>query len=275
MKTLIPLGTGGFIPRGRHTMCLLVCAEDGALLLDAGTGMARLLDEGIAARLEGVERLEILLTHYHLDHVIGLSYLPGVWAGRPVRIHAPAPPLVDWPAHDALDRLISPPLFPVCLGDLPGPVEVVPYAEGGFRLLGCDIGVRRQSHPGGSVAVRLGDCLVYATDTAPDAETVRFALGVDLLIHEVWVSDCEANGSDPAQSGHSAASAVAAIARAAGVRRLVPIHHHPRRNAGEVAELAESLRSFGGEVVIPVEGEPIALREGTGWRQDSGPARNR
>jgi ribonuclease BN (tRNA processing enzyme) len=262
METLIPLGTGGFIPRGRHTMCFLVLSRQGAVVLDAGSGLARLLDPEIAARLAGVERLEILLTHYHLDHVIGLSYLPAIWPKKPVRIHAPGPPLVDWDGRQALDRLISPPLFPVRLDELPGPVEVAPYGKGGFSLLGCAVQVRRQRHPGGSVAVRFGDSFAYATDTAPDPETARFAYGVDLLMHEVWVSDCEASQSDPAQSGHSAASAVAAIAKAAGARRLVPIHHHPKRSPGEVAELAASLKGFGGEVVMPVEGEPIDLLEG-------------
>ncbi|MGD2114802.1 MAG: MBL fold metallo-hydrolase, partial [Acidobacteriota bacterium] len=74
---LIPLGTNGYIPtHGRQTMCFLVRFEDRALLLDAGTGVARLLEPRVRELLEGVEQLDVILSHFHLDHVIGLSYLP-------------------------------------------------------------------------------------------------------------------------------------------------------------------------------------------------------
>jgi glyoxylase-like metal-dependent hydrolase (beta-lactamase superfamily II) len=122
---LVPLGTNGYIPsQGRQSMAYLVLTDDTALLLDAGTGVARLLEPKIEAMLEGYPRLEVLLTHYHLDHVVGMSFLPGVWPTRPVRIHAPGPPLVDATPDDALCRLIHPPLFPIPLPEFPMPVEL-------------------------------------------------------------------------------------------------------------------------------------------------------
>src|ERR1044072_2904577 len=50
---LVPLGTNWYIPsHGRQTMCFLLLDGDGAaLLLDAGTGLARLLAPEIAALL--------------------------------------------------------------------------------------------------------------------------------------------------------------------------------------------------------------------------------
>ena len=110
---IVPLGINGFLPSfGRQTMSFLVETGSGCFLLDAGTGASRLLEAEIAQRLERQEVLDIVLSHYHLDHVAGLTYLNGVW-GKPVRIHAPAPPLVDVHPEEAFDRLVAPPIFPM------------------------------------------------------------------------------------------------------------------------------------------------------------------
>ena len=257
---LLPLGTNGFIPTaGRQTMSFLVERDGEALVLDAGSGLARLLEPAAAALLAPVRRLEIVLTHYHLDHVIGLSYLPGIARDRAIRIHAPAPPLTE-SGPEALALLIAPPLFPVRLEGWPMPVEIVPYAGPEFAVGSFRIAVRGQRHPGGSAGLRLGDELAYVTDTVADPATAAFVRGVGLLMHEVWLTDEEAAREGAARLGHSAAGEVAGIARRARVGRLVPVHHHPRRTSAGLAALAAELAARSGvEVVLPVEGEILDL----------------
>ena len=65
---IIFLGTGGYHPNERRHTSGVLLPEIG-LLLDAGTGTFR-----AAERLTG-DRLTIALTHAHLDHVCGLTYL--------------------------------------------------------------------------------------------------------------------------------------------------------------------------------------------------------
>lgn len=250
---LVPLGTNGYIPsQGRQSMSYLVLTDGAALLLDAGTGVARLLEPAIEALVEGYERLEVVLTHYHLDHVVGLSFLPGVWPTRPVRIHAPGPPLVDATPDDALCRLIHPPLFPIPLSEYPMAVELVRLTGDPVMIGGVEVRFRAQEHPGGSVGVRLGDALAYVTDTVADPASAVFAEGVDLLLHEVWLGP----GGEAGATGHSAADEVAEIATRAGVRRLMPVHHHPRATAEDLRRLAAELanRAEGVEIVLPEEG---------------------
>ncbi|HSG84893.1 MAG TPA: MBL fold metallo-hydrolase, partial [Candidatus Limnocylindrales bacterium] len=243
---LVPLGTGGYFPSaGRQTMAFLLVWPGGALLLDAGTGVARLAEPGIGRLLEGVGRLDVLLTHYHLDHVAGLSYLPGILRETELRIFAPTPPLTTH-GSEALDRLISPPLFPVGFHRWPMPVEVVPYAGSDLRIGPLEVRVRAQKHPGGSVGVRIGDALAYITDTILDLSTIPFVHGVRNLLHEVWLDDDEAAREDAGRAGHSAAGPVAELATTAQVGRLLPIHHHPRRTAEALEALVSSMRRRAG-----------------------------
>jgi ribonuclease BN (tRNA processing enzyme) len=265
---LIPLGAGGYMPAGRHTMSFLLDSGDDLLLLDAGTGMARLLEPALAERL-GRHRgpLDILLSHYHVDHVIGLTYLLAVWTQKPVRLFGPAPPLTDGRPEEALRRMFAPPLFPLTLETLPNRIEIreIDAELPGLEFLGLPVRLRRQRHPGGSAGIRLGDLLAYVTDTAFDPATAEFARGVEWLLHEVWVSDREAEAVDPGAHGHIAAGKALDIALAAGVRHLMPIHHHPKRGAEGVRDLAAAMaqRAAGRlEVVLPEEGLAIELHGG-------------
>ena len=262
---LVPLGTNGYFPTyGRQTMSYLVTTDGAssrasALVLDAGSGLGRLAEPAVRAAVENVERLDILLTHYHLDHVIGLSFLPGLWAGRSVRIFAPSPPLTAG-GSEALDRLIAPPLFPVGFSRWPLAVEVVPYSGTQLEIDGLTLALRAQKHPGGSVGVRIDDRLAYITDTVLDRATANFVRGVGTLLHEVWLTDEEAESDDAGRTGHSAAGAVADLAREAGVGRLVPVHHHPRRTASDLDALALFLAARAGcPVELPVEGRSLDL----------------
>lgn len=257
---LVALGTAGYLPAGgRQTMSFLLATASESLLLDAGTGVARLLEPAVADLLPAGRQLEILLTHYHLDHVVGLSYLLGLAGDRPIRIHAPAPPLTVF-GPEGIAQLLSPPLFPLPIERWPMPVEIAPYNSLELEVGGLRLRLRRQKHPGGSVGVRIGDELAYVTDTVIDPATADFVRGVKLLLHEVWLTAEEAAETDPAPTGHSDAGAVADLARAAGVGRLWVVHHHPRRSVQDLARMAASMAERAGlPVAVPVEGEVYEL----------------
>ena len=257
---LAVLGTAGYLPAaGRQTMAFLLATGSESVLLDAGTGVARLLEPAISELLPAGRRLDILLTHYHLDHVVGLSYLLGLTADRAITIHAPAPPLTT-SGPEGLTQLLSPPLFPLPIERWPMAVDVAPFCGPELAIGGLAMRLRRQKHPGGSVGVRIGDDLAYVTDSVIDPATVELVRGVKLLLHEVWLTEEEAAENDPALTGHSDAGAVADLARTAGVSRLWIVHHHPRRSSSDLVRMAESMqRRAGLPVEVPVEGRVYEL----------------
>ena len=76
---LVLLGTTGYHPNDRRQTACLMIPELG-IVLDAGTAMYRVRD-----RIETPE-LDIYLTHAHLDHVIGLTFLFDVLHEKNVRV---------------------------------------------------------------------------------------------------------------------------------------------------------------------------------------------
>jgi len=259
--TLVPLGTNGFIPSfGRQTMSFLLRTAQGrVVLLDAGTGVARLLEPEVRRFLEGAEELTVVLTHYHLDHVVGLSYLPAVWRGRPVTVWGPERPLVDSSPDEALRRLVSPPLFPIDLDHLPLPVTIRSYGGDRLEVAGVTIRLRRQHHDGGSVGMVIDERLAYLTDCEMEASAADFARGVDLLLHDMWVTDAEV-AAGASRIGHSTREDVARFADLTDARRVAAIHHLPVRPpdtlAAFVGPLAEMTKA---ETVVLVEGQPISV----------------
>jgi len=223
------LGTGGWLPTDeRETACMYVRSGPDVLLLDAGTGARRLITE--PRLLEGVERLHVVLSHFHLDHVMGLVALVGLNLER--EIWMPARLLAGLPADEVFERLIDPPFFTGT--DVVGtPRELEGDREvGPFRI---EIRVQPQ-HPGKTIAVKVDGRLVYCTDTAYDAENVGFARGASILLHEsFWPGDTT---PDPT---HTAAGEAGRLAAEAGVERLVLVHINPEGGGDD--ELAASARA--------------------------------
>lgn len=261
--SITPLGTNGFIPsHGRQTMSYLLRRDGAPVLLDAGSGLGRLLEPALAGALDGADRLRIVLSHYHLDHTIGLSYLTAIAAGRPVTIWAPAPPLVDGVPEEALGRLIAPPLFPLRLADFPMPVEVVPYSGDTLEVAGLRLRLRRQRHDGGSVGMVIDERLGYLTDCEMEEASADFARGVELLVHEVWLLE-EQIAAGAKRYGHSTAEEVARLATACGAGALMPVHHHPTRDGAGVAAVLARLAEHTRVPVVPAEeGREIVLPAG-------------
>jgi len=230
---LVLLGTGGYFPTNRrHTACLML--PEIGIVLDAGSGMCR-----IAEYVE-TDALEIFLTHAHLDHVAGLTYLVNIVPFAVLEkttVHGDAQKL------DAVrEHLFAEPIFPVPppfrFSPLTGPCPV----PGGGTLTQFPL-----KHPGGSLGFRLdwpGHSLAYVTDTtaSADADYVENIRGVDLLVHEAYFADDRDNL--PEITGHSALLPVAEVAAASEVGRLVLVHIDPQIEDESAFDLSAARRIF-------------------------------
>ena len=230
---LILLGTGGYFPTSQRQTACLMLPEIG-IVLDAGTGMYRL-----GKHLQ-TDRLDIFLTHAHLDHIAGLTYLINV-VPRDVlphtTVHGDAAKLAAVREH-----LFDEAIFPVPPSFKFEPLNGTCSLPNGGTLSHFPL-----HHPGGSVGFRLDwpdRALAYVTDTTatPGAAYIEHIRGVDLLVHECYfATDAE---NLPARTGHSSLPNVATLAAEAGVGRLVLVHIDPQLQDDGKFDLTAAKRTF-------------------------------
>jgi len=238
-------GTRGSLPSpgpettqyGGNTSCVEVRAADGSLLvLDAGTGIRRLGD----AIADEIQRVDLLLTHLHMDHIQGLGFFEPLF--RPAtEVHIWGPSSTTLDLRTRLSRYLSPPLFPVRLRDLPRPPTFHDAVSiGAFRVGPFEIHAELVCHPGPTVGYRIdadGVSIAYLPDHEPALGLDAFsgdldyvpglglAQDVDLLIHDAMYTAEEY--PQHVGWGHSSLEQALAFAGAARAKRLVTFHHDP------------------------------------------------
>jgi phosphoribosyl 1,2-cyclic phosphodiesterase len=241
---------------GGNTSCVEVQHGNNLLVLDAGTGIRR-LGEWIENEVgRGViERIDILLTHLHMDHIQGLGFFePLFWPE--VEVHLWGPSSTTLNLHTRLSRYLSPPLFPVRLRDLPCKIELHDVVRLQSFQLG-ELRIRSQlvCHPGPTVGYRIQtprSSLVYMPDHEPalgardfpgDREWlsgVELADRADVLIHDAQFTAEEYPRY--VGWGHSSIPQTLDFAIAARVRELILFHHDPSHSDTALERLLEEAR---------------------------------
>jgi ribonuclease BN (tRNA processing enzyme) len=218
---LTVLGGGGWFPaHDRQSACALLRHGDTAIMIDAGTGVGRLIER--PELLDGVTRLDILLTHFHLDHIAGLAYLPALGRCEHTTLWGPGALLYGSSTWAVLDPVSHQPFHPVPLEQQQ--IEVRDLPAGELELAGVRVTTRRQDrHSAPSLGLRFDDQLAWITDTAYDPGSGPFASGCDVLAHEAWFVTAAPRNPDIHSSGAQAAQ----VAADAGVEQLVLIHLPP------------------------------------------------
>ncbi len=227
------------------------------MILDAGTGIRR-----VDCRPDDDSRIDILLTHLHMDHVQGLPFF-APFLSPAFEVHVWGPVSATQSLRQSLTRYLSPPLFPVTVRDLP---EVVFHdvEPGEFEVGSVSVRADLIAHPGLTLGYRLeenGCSVAYLPDHEPALGVPDFpgdprwtsgfdlAQGADLLIHDSQYTDEEYETR--VGWGHTSFSQLSAFAEFTGVERLVTFHHDPNHDDDMLDDLHEDLRdrSNGYEVV--------------------------
>lgn len=215
------LGTTGYHPSPtRHTACYYL--PELGLVLDAGTGMFRLVEHLLK---HPRQRLDILLSHAHLDHIVGLTFLLDAMAVtelKTIRLIGERAKLEAIRQH-----IYSPLIFPV---EPPFEFTALEASTGMFELANSRIHYFPLEHPGGSVGyvVETADRrMAYVTDTValPEAGYLRELADLDLLLHECYFND--ASQALAIKTGHSWLSGVTDVVRSIRPRRTGLIHINP------------------------------------------------
>jgi phosphoribosyl 1,2-cyclic phosphodiesterase len=210
---------------GGDSSCYMVRAGEETVFLDGGTGIC-------AAPSSYPKDPVVLLTHLHLDHIVGLGMFPAL-SNRELRVKIYVPFCrTREEAEGSLGRIYAPPFWPVRLTEYTSSPELLPLPDQ-LTLGALQIDAIPGNHPGGCMVFRLryeGKSIVYVTDYEYEESSferlVRFSEGADLLLFDAQYSDAEL----PAKHGFGHASAgqgIELMARS-DAKRLLLIHHDPQ-----------------------------------------------
>jgi phosphoribosyl 1,2-cyclic phosphodiesterase len=238
---------------GGNSSCVEVTHGDATIVLDCGTG-ARPLGRDLLGRPQ--RELDLLFTHFHMDHIIGFPFFGPVFAPNyQVRVTVPA--FSEEEAKDRLGRFVNGVYHPLRIREIPAQLSFTPiqpgrvFQRGPFEVLGV-----RMNHPGGAVGYRIsagGYTVCYFTDTAPLARpgegvtanapppaTERQVLdaieGVDLLIFDTMFTFDEY--LEKMTWGHAYPEYAVALSKVANVKHLIMFHHAPDASDGFLDELS-------------------------------------
>jgi phosphoribosyl 1,2-cyclic phosphodiesterase len=258
---------------GGNTSCVGVVGREGTMLvLDAGTGIRRLA----ATIPESMHRVDILLTHLHMDHIQGLGFFAPLYRpGLDVHIWGPGSATLRLQAR--LMRYLSPPLFPVSLSELPCKLTFHDISSREIEIGEFQVCSALVCHPGPTLGYRIsapkGGVLTYLPDHEPALAALSFpalprewtsggtlAAGADLLIHDGQYSATEYPGH--CGWGHSSLNQTLDFGTLTEVKQLVPFHHDPNHTDTDLDRLlAEAIEETkpGYKVTPGIEGTVFEL----------------
>ena len=252
---------------GGNTSCVEVRLDSGAVLVfDAGTGI-----RGFGHELseQSARRVNLFLTHLHLDHLEGLRFFGPMWDPN-VEVDLWGPPSPVLSLRERISRSFSPPLFPVDLRAVPAAVNFHDVPREPWEVEGATITAALVMHPGPTLGYRIevdGATFAYVPDHEPALTGITgrssewisgasIAAGADVLFHDAQYSAEEYESR--IGWGHSSVEGTVAFSRAVGSGRLYLFHHEPEHSDESLLALEERARSVAGRNGV----EPELAREG-------------
>lgn len=236
---------------GGNTSCTDITADGWWLVMDGGSGMRHC---GTGENTQ-TNRVDILLTHLHLDHIQGLGFFKPLF-NPAMEVHIWGPASSAQPLQSRLGRYLSPPLFPVHIRDLPCKLTLHEIDNSRFEIGPFLIRSQYIIHPGPTVGFRVThnkSVFAYLPDHEPAlglkgivadrkwVSGIDIASKADLLLHDAQYSAEEYSGR--IGWGHSSMDDAALFASLAGVKQVLLAHHDPNHSDEQVLQFFTEMKS--------------------------------
>jgi ribonuclease BN (tRNA processing enzyme) len=210
---VIFLGTNGWYDSNTgNTICTLIETKKYFLILDAGNGIHK-IDQYIPNNSK--KPVYLFISHFHLDHIIGLHILSKFNFKQNMYICGQAG------IRNILDMIINTP-FTVPLSQLPFKVEIHEFSEG-FYNIPFSVECKFLLHSSKCMGYRFEldkKIITYCPDTGICNNAIELARNSDLLITECAFKTGQSNEEWPHLNPESAAC----MAKEANTKKLALVH---------------------------------------------------
>jgi phosphoribosyl 1,2-cyclic phosphodiesterase len=250
---------------GGNTPCIEVRCGGRLLILDAGTGL-RELGESLVAD-GGTIDADLLLTHCHYDHVIGIPFFAPfyqpqhrfrIWAGNL---------LPEFRLKDVMQTMMSEPLFPIGIDTFKADIAYRDFRAGEAIAPGDGVAISSVAlnHPGGATGYRIdfgGRSFSYITDDEwqrddHDRRLIATAKDTDLLVYDTAYTEDEIEAKKG--WGHSTWRDGVRFADAARAKTLCLFHHAPEHDDDAMDAILAQAREVRPGTIAAREGLVIRL----------------
>lgn len=234
---------------GSRTSCTLVSEDDNLLVLDAGSGIQQFNSLNMSNK-----RIDVLLTHLHMDHIVGLGFF-NPFFNPDKEVHIWGPMTTTQTLRSRLSRYLSPPLFPVLLRDLPCVLVFHEIGNSEFEIGHFKIKSDYVIHPGPTVGFRVSgkqSVFTYIPDHEPalgrdgmikDNKWIsgfNLARDADLLYHDGQYTSAEYQNKKG--WGHSSMEDALQFASICKVKKLIIAHHDPYHSDDQLNKIFSELQ---------------------------------
>lgn len=235
---------------GGNTACIQVTTPGHMLIIDGGSGIRRLGEQlALGPCGMGKGEVDILMTHFHWDHLIGLPFfIPIFVRGNKINVYS-----VQEDAEKSFRTLFTKPNFPVPYEYLGAKIEyhvMQPRVAKTFK----DMVVTpfQLDHPDPCWGYRIehgGKVFAYCVDTEGIrvsrkelAEDLPLYQGVDLMVFDAQYTFLEA--AERVDWGHSSAPIGIDIAMREGIKQVLFVHHDPAAQDDKIASAEDQTREY-------------------------------
>ncbi len=247
MKVIF-LGTNGWYDtKTGNTTCILIETKKEYIILDAGNGFYK-IDRYITSK----KPIYLFLSHFHLDHIIGLHTLNKFNFSQGLNIYG------QLRTKRILNEIINSP-YTISLDKLPYTVEVFELKEGRHHipfLVEC----RHLLHSSKCFGYRLEidrKIIAYCPDTGVCENAIELAKDANLLITECSFKSGQYNEKWPHLNPEDAAQ----IAKQASAKKLTLLHFDANicRTLPERKQAQEKARGIFNNTIVAVDNMEIEL----------------
>ena len=217
---------------GSNTTCIALETKEQSIILDAGSGIAQ-MDRLTKLFARKEKAFDILLSHLHIDHLLGLTVFSKVWMNSPddlVRIYTLNRD--ERPLKEQIFGVFKPPYWPISMVKFAN-VECVAVEEDvPFQLGRFTITPFGAAHPDKTISFHITDgdvTVVYLLDSETPALSqegwealVKYCTGADLVIFDSAYSVIDY--PDRKGWGHSTIEDGFKLAESSGCKKMMFTH---------------------------------------------------